>query len=285
MSDIIQLQEPAGIVSQAEVETLRLEHLLIQGKWAAAILQIAVLYNYKHHEVFKKDHATWNAFLQSRKINERTARHHLSIAEAMVKLVNKATGPGSDKFLFTADNLTTTFEPYFKKSHKISITELGKRATNLQLFINYLEGNSDLKNGQAVGLLECKAQDETEPAPAVASKAKRTSMHDRILGAGYKYKSGKYLNPDTHEEITTEELAEFVDDETGMMLPNEVKLVLESAKEEVNERRETLLRFFKAYRHKRRSPEFQKVIDDTIADIQRKADELAFLATTVTQED
>lgn len=292
MGQIIQAKEP-GKLTEAETRLRKIERESDEMEVAAItcdklsqLLRIGLIYNYQTQALYRlKGFKSFNEWLAARGFgNERTGRRYKAIGEAMTKFCGEEDNA---EFIFTRANIKEHFGESLKAS--TTIRGLAAAANDAIQFRNYLNGESDISASTALKLVG--GDNSTKPKElgegGYDSQASLFGMHDAILKAGYIWdkERGGY----THEDgtpMSLDEMGEFVDDETGMLIFRETEKVLDKTSSDLVKTIERVSIFFQAYNKKHHSPEFKKLVKERHREVSSKAkDLLAYVGAMLEGDD
>lgn len=292
MGKIIQAEIP-GKPTEAESKLRKIERESDEMEVAAItcdklsqLLRIGLIYNYHSQALYRlKGFKSFNEWLVARGFgNDRTGRRYKSIGDAMVKFCGEEENAD---FVFTRSNIKEHFGESLKNS--TTIHGLAAAANDVIQFRNYLNGGSDISTSNALKLIG--GDNSTKPKELTEggydSQSSLFGMHDAILKAGYLWDtvSGGYTDKDG-VPMTLDEMGEFVDDESGMLIFRETEKVLDKSSAELIKTINRVSIFFQAYNKKHHSPEFKKLVKERHREVSTKAkDLLAYVGAMLEGDD
>lgn len=232
-----------------------------------------------------KKHEEW---LTSLGIDARTDRRYRQIADGMKKLIAERTGTElNESFIFTSKLIQQHFGESIKRD--LTVLKLAEASRDIQQFENYL--NNDQSGISASTALKLVGGDNSAKPKELSEGGYESQtlfgMHDAILKAGYLWdkERGGYTDKDGNP-MTLDEMGEFVDDETGMLIFRETEKVLDKTSSDLVKTIERVSIFFQAYNKKHHSPEFKKLVKDRHREVSTKAkDLLAYVGAMLEGDD
>jgi len=274
--------------SEEYLEALSLIEMSNQADWLRKFARAAGYYILFENERYKESGLNRKEYFEHLGIAERSYYRYKKLAKLMRKYCEKYYPTGiAESFTFTREMLNTCFSSFFSGKTELSIYQLAEQSRTLEEFESFLSGEKDLSDKKIEQVLEGRLiQPIRNEAPIPAHKqnglAKDTSdtdliyvphpdnneenlfsTHEKIINAGFGWdrEKGKYFNPDS-SEITIEQLSEFVDDETGLKIFEEVRKVVAPARREVVSCIEQFRMYFLAYTRKNNSPKFTQLLKE-----------------------
>lgn len=290
MSNIIPVAAELSVGKQkaAYEESIKMYALGVMFGWQSYFFKAAALWNIRENKWHLIEGLEWAAFCEQRlQISARHVNRLLSIGK-IVKQYIKEVGEEGPLPYITQKQIATSFEPFFKQYRTLDFNFIYGLSRDFDTFRDFVESDSQTSEGDIKKLIagyNGKPRPKELAAGGYTSQQTLFGIHDKLVEAGYQYRNGRWED-DEGNEITLDEMGEFVDADAGMLVFTETDSLLDETIEEALKRINRTAIFFSAYRRKHRSPEFKKTVTEKHRELARKVkDLLAIVGAMVDNEE
>ncbi len=292
MSNIIPtLSAPLSEAKQKSLydESVNMYTVGVMFGWQSNFFKAAALWNIKEHRWFTHGGVvTWGEFVATLGLTIQHANRLASVGK-MIKSYIKEVGENGELPYITQKQIGIAFGNFFKRGQSVTLEFLCSLSRDFNTFRNFIEAEgNDIREAEIKKMIDgYRGTPKPKELQSLGYDSQQTlfGMHEKMLAAGYLWdKHGHYTHPDG-TRLTYTELAEFVDEETGMLIFKESSVILDRTADELSKTMLRLFDFYAALTKKHHSPAFKKLVAEKHSEVKQKAKDLYALAAAMTDNE